>query len=63
MDTPIKTISNISDNKLDAACAELERMGYMITQRQRTGDEATGTWKLKAKLRTPPFKPNRELVD
>ena len=63
MDTPIKTIKNVPDGKLEATCAELDKMGYMIVQRNRTGDEATGSWQLKAKLKYPSHKPNRELVD
>lgn len=66
---PIRTLSDIKNSKLKAVCEELEAEGYAITQRKKveTVDAKTGktvtTWTVKAKLNSPPARPNRVLVD
>ena len=66
---PVITVPNIKDKQLTSTIKDLEQKGYTVTQRKKVEqwnhktESNEVTWTLKAKINTPPPRPNRILVD
>lgn len=66
---PVITVPDVHDQDLSAKIEELNKQGYMVTQRKRReqynrkSDKPDVIWTLKAKKNTPPPKVGRILED